>query len=209
MKKGFLLFLLLFVCFGIKVSAYEPTGHEGITDVIFYDGGKILSRMKSREIQSGYTAMGKAIFWGWKTHYFCIEEKANYIGEIIFSKSNKTSEALPVTYSVQESYSKTTSVKINGGVSGSIKGMIKAATVTGSGSLNVTSENKEDYNVTEKTNINFIIQPNCKITYRVTGDCYITNGLCDYYAFWIKLKKGRFELIKFETRYYELVEENI
>lgn len=209
MKKVFIMFLMCFMIVGIKVDAYEPTGHEGITDVTFYEGGSILSRMTRQQIYSGYAAMGKASFWGWKTHYFCIEDKAKYIGEIIFSKSNKTNDPLPVTYAVQESYSKSSSVKINGGVSGSIKGMIKAATVTGSADINIATENKEEFNVTEKTNISFVIQPNCKITYQVTGDCYITNGLCDYYIFWIKMKKGNFELLKFETRYYELIEEEM
>lgn len=209
MKRAFVLFLLTFLISVIPVCGYEPTGHEGINDIIFYDGGNILSRMSRQETYAGYQAMGKNIFWGWKTHYFCIEDQAKYIGEIVFSKGNKTSEPLPVSYAVQESYSKSSSVKVNGGVSASIKGLIKAATITTSGNVGVTTDNKEDFSVSEKTNIAFIIQPNCKITYRVTGDCYVTNGLCNYYTFWIKMKKGNFELFKFETRYYELVEEEM
>ncbi|MDD2258770.1 MAG: hypothetical protein PHU02_00610 [Bacilli bacterium] len=209
MKKVFILLLFVFIVSGINVKGYESTGHEGITDVTFYDGGNILSRMSRQELYSGSSAMGKNIFWGWKTHYFCIEDKASYIGEIVFSKSNKTSEPLPITYAVQESYSRSSSIKVSGGISASIKGMIKAATISGSVDSDIVTENKEEYSVTEKTNISFVIQPNCKITYRVTGDCYITNGLCNYYAFWIKMKKGNFELIEFETRYYELVEEEM
>lgn len=209
MKKTIILILLLFMISGINVLGYEPTGHEGITDVTFYEGGNILSRMTRQQIYSGHSAMGKNIFWGWKTHYFCIEDKASYIGEVVFSKSNKTNEPLPVTYAVQETYSTSSSSKVSGGVSASVKGMIKAATITGGGNINIESSKKDEFSVTEKTNISFIVQPNCKITYQVTGDCYVTNGLCNYYAFWIKMKKGSFELFKFETRYYELIEEEL
>jgi hypothetical protein len=53
------------------------------------------------------------------------------------------------------------------------------------------------------------IPPYKKLTYRVTGECYVTSGVCQYYAVWIKIYRGQFEVIDVTTRYYELLEEDL
>ena len=50
--KRILIFILVFMlCIPLNVKAYEPTGHKGILDVAFENGGKLLARMKPSDYQ--------------------------------------------------------------------------------------------------------------------------------------------------------------
>lgn len=208
MKKVLILFFILFITNGINVKA-TPTGHKEFTSIEFVDGGSLLSWMSDFEIKEALKNMGKAKFWGWKDSYICLDVKANYVGDILFSKSNRTKQSLEVDYYLEEVTSTKTSTKVTGSISAKVKGDIKKINGEINGSYEREKTDASTVTKTEETKIKVTIRPNTKVTYQVVGEAYVTNGLSKYYIFGINVKQGSWEYIAVETRYYELIEEEL
>lgn len=210
MKKFLIIFMLVAVFTTIKVNGYQKTGHSGFSEIKFVESGKLLVDIKSKEIEEAYEIMGKARFWGWKYHYFNINEKATYIGEIIFSKTNKTDTPFVISYQVQEKEYAEESVSYTGNVSikasGSYKKIIEGSV---GGDFKYSSSSSSSTTYTETAKIDFEVKPYHKLTYRVAGELEVTTCACKYYVFGITFKKGAWEVIRVMTSYYELIEEEI
>lgn len=213
MKKILVILLLMVACNYSNLFAASATGHENITQVEFVKNeagyGKLLIDISPREIESGYKAMGKNRFFGWKEHYFCIDEEIIYVGEVIFSKSNRTNQPITVNYILEETKVVSQSVKISGSINAKAKGGAGKIAIEGGGEIKGEKENKNTVSRNEETKFNVIIKPNCKVSFRVTGEARVTNGLSKYSLFWTNVKKGSWEIIEIETYYYELFEETL
>jgi hypothetical protein len=209
MKKLIIVGFLLIIVVLCSDNVNAATGHDSFSDIMFYDSGKLLVDMTSKEIDKGYEMMKGRLFWGYKTHYFTLEEEASYIAEIIFAKSNRTKQPIKVEYTLQEKESTENSFKVTGSLSGNIEGKVKSATVKGSASAGVTNETKDSYSRFEETSFDVIVEPNHRLIFHVTGDCVVTNGVTKVYLFWMAVSKGSWESIEVSTRYYELLEEEI
>ena len=213
MKRILVLVFVFMLCLPQTLRAYEPTGHKGILDVEFDEGGKLLARMKPADYQIVNSIVNKKKFWGWRTAYLHINERATYIGETVFARANQTDKPFTMNYVLKEDYKTKTTFTISGKISGRVKASLKINVVNVeaskdgeiSGSYSATTENSKS----EETKMTITIPPNKKLTYRVTGECYVTSGVCQYYALWIKVYRGEFEKIDVTTRYYELVEEDL
>ncbi|HNZ74075.1 MAG TPA: hypothetical protein PKH00_01525 [Bacilli bacterium] len=212
--KRILIFILVFMlCIPLNVKAYEPTGHKGILDVAFENGGKLLARMKPSDYQIVNSLVNKKKFFGWRTAYIHINEKAQYIGETVFSKANQTDKPFTMNYVLKEDYKTKTTYTISGKISGQVKASMKIKLVnlegTQSGEISGSYTGSTENSKSEETKMTITIPPYKKLTYRVTGECYVTSGVCQYYAVWIKIYRGQFEVIDVTTRYYELLEEDL
>lgn len=201
--------LLVSITCNIKVNAYQETGHPDFTSVEFYDTGELLIDISHSEIEFGEKQLNKFKFWGWKTFYFNHKKLAKYVGEVLFSKSNKTKTAYQVDYTIETTKITNHSTKINGSLSGKFSETIKkfVGTLSFEGEL----ENKVDNKIerSEETKIKVSILPNKRVTLRITGDAYVTNGISKYYVLGMVFKKGTWESIDVLTSYYELFEEDI
>ena len=209
MKKLFILSILLFCFICLDKSVNAATGHDAFTSITFNKKGKLLIDMTEEEIEVGYKHAGKKTFMGSRTHYFTLQEEANYIAEVIFAKSNRTSQPFTIDYTLQEKKYNEDSFKINGSIGGSIKGKVKSANVEGKAEAGVESESTDSLTRVEETKFKAVIQPNHRLVFHVTGDCIVTNGVSVNFIFWMKSTKGSFESITVTTRYYELLEEEI
>lgn len=209
----FVLFTMFssFVFSGTKVFAHEETGHDDFTKIKFVDGEhRLINDYTGSEIKNLYKKVGKKAF-GWVTHYLEMDEKIEYDGLVIFSRSNKTSKNMSFEYYLKETTTVKTDVTINGSVSGKIAGTIKKINTTLSGELKgeVEKSNSHTDTTDSKTTINIVIYPKTKVTMIQTGEAYVTSGVSKYYFFGIVFKKGIWERIDVETTYYELREEII
>ena len=203
------LFSLVFS--GTKIHAYKDTGHDDFTSITFVEGEhRLINDYTNSEVKNLYKKVNKKAF-GWVTHYLLMDEKVNYDGLVIFSRSNKTSKNMNFEYYLKETLTTKTDVKISGSVSGKIAGTIKKINTTLSGEVKgeVENTNSKTDTTDSKTTINIVIYPKTKITMIQTGEAYITSGVSKYYFFGMTFKKGIWERIDVSTMYYELREEQV
>lgn len=192
-----------------KVKAYSETGHEDFKKIIFVDSRcKLLNEYGSDEIDKSIKSLGTNVF-GWRTRYFNLNQKAYYEGITIFSRSNKSSEAIKFDYVLNETQVTETSVTVKGSVSTKITGTVKKVALTFNGEGEYIKEVGNSYTSSAKTSITFNINPNKKLSLVVSGECYVTTAVSRYKFLGITFKKGSWENIEVETIIYEIKEENI
>lgn len=192
-----------------RVYAHEETGHDDFTKIKFVDGEhRLINDYTGSEIKKLYNKVNRKAF-GWVTNYLEVDEKIDYDGLIIFSRSNKTTKNMSFEYYIKETTTVKTDVKVKGSVSGKISGTIKKINTTLSGELEGEVEKADSHSDTtdSKTTINIVIYPKSKVTMIQTGEAYLTSGVSKYYFFGITFKKGIWERIDVTTMYYELREE--
>ena len=209
MKKIVLFALVLWIILGLDIYAYSPTGHDNITAIEFVEDGELLVDMTSSQIESGYKVLGRNRLFGWKYHFFNIKKETNYVGEIIFSRSNRTSEKLEIDYELKETNYSERSIKTTGSLSGQFEGNIKKIEAGLEAGGSVTADKKTAITRVEDTSFSFVVDPYHRMTFRVTGEALVTNGVSKLSVFGITFKKGTWEYIDIVTRYYELYEEEI
>jgi len=209
MKKFLIIVFCFWIISSVYVGAYSSTGHDSITAIDFVDEGKLLIDMTSTDIKNGYEDMGKRKFWGWKHHHFTIKKEATYVGEIIFAKSNRSSQAMEIDYNLTEKVYDERSVKLTGSLSGKFKGQIKKIDTTVDAGVSGELEDTSSITRIEETSFTLVVEPNSRLVFRITGDALISNGVSKYYVFGITFNKGSWEYLDITTRYYELIEEEI
>jgi len=203
------LFLLIF-CFVkvAKVDEYSATGHEQFSELrFFHEGNFLLHELPQDFIDSRLSGL-KKIFWGTSTEYLYKYEDATYVGDVVFSRSNKTREPFVFDYSLQTVEFNARSISVEGSIS--LKGTIKTKKVEGNGTVEVEGKysTESSFQETEKSGMKVTVYPGKKLTLRVAGEAKITSGFSKYYVFWICTKKGAWEVVDVVTSYFELVEEN-
>lgn len=212
-KKVLLLIFLIIIFFlmcTLKTSAYVKTGHDEFTEINFLDkNDKLLINRSSSEIEEAYRAISKGKIFGWATNYFNINSEANYIGDILFSRSNRTSNTFTINYKVEEEKFSNKSIRINGSVAAKIAFGNSKSKIDASISPTISGyyDKTNGYSKEETTDFKLNILPNTKVTLRVSGEAYVTSAVSKYYFLGICLRKGEWERIDVETMYYELVEE--
>ncbi|HHU56619.1 MAG TPA: hypothetical protein GXZ48_08105 [Acholeplasmataceae bacterium] len=209
--KILLFFLLIF--FGnaaeLTVEPYSKTGHDQFAELEFENPDKmLLVEMTDYFIDLNLRELPKK-FWGTSNKYYCKYENATYVGETVFSRSNKTSQQYVFNYSLSEVEYYERSININGSVN--IDGKRKKDKVEISGKVNVNGgiSIEESNRITESYDMKITVYPNKKITLRVAGEAKISSGFSKSYVFWICTKKGAWETVDVVTSYFELVEEDV
>ena len=207
-----ILLIALFFMFPIKAMAYVKTGHDDFMEITFVNKkDKLLINRSISEIEEGYKKISDKKIFGWKTYYFNVNSEATYIGDILLSRSNRTSNPFVINYKVEESTFKDKSYRINGSVSAKITFGGSKSKIEGSISPTFGGyyENRNTHNKEETTEFKLNIMPHTKITLRISGDAYVTSGVSKYYFLGLCLRKGEWERVHVETMYYELVEESV
>lgn len=207
MKKVMIIILLFSFFVAYRLKGYSETGHEDFIQVDFIDDGELLINMSKEEIDYGYKQIERAKFWGWRTYYFNYNKDASYIGEVLFSKSNRTATAYDVDYTIETSDVVKNSTTVTGSLSAKITGAIKKITGTLTGEVEGEKETQNTVTKTEETRVKIEIPPYGKITLRVTGEVKVTNAVSKYYILGMAFKKGTWETLEVVTQYYELYEE--
>ena len=215
LKKYFICFItLLTLTTTVKVyaeSSTKNTGHSDIVELGFYDyqlGYKLLSQMSKKEIDDAYKDVKRSAI-GWNVSTINDSVDAWYISEIVFSKSNRSSQIYTFSYSTKHTITKQTEFSASGTVATKVSGKVKKITLSGSldtkGKITTTTK---DY-FEEKNNFNVDLMPYTKLTLLVRGDCIVSNGVGKFYVLGIPVSKGTWEYIDFITEYYEFYEEKL
>lgn len=207
MKKIAIIILFLSICMAVKVNGYSTTGHKNFVQIDFVEKGKLLIDFTKDELSYGDQKIAQPKFWGWSTYYFNYNCDANYIGEVLFSKSNKTATPYNVDYVIETSDVVKTSTAVSGSISAKLAGAIKKITGTLSGEIKGENLKENKVTKTETTKIKIVIPAYSRVALKVTGEAKVTNAVSKYYVLGMAFKKGAWETIEAITEYYELYEE--
>lgn len=214
-KKIFICLFMLVLCFtSIKVKADTSTvntGHSDIIELGFYHhylGYKLLSDTPKKEIDKAYKEVKRKAF-GWNVKEINNNVHAWYISDIIFSKSNKSSQKYTFTYSTKHTTTTKTEYSVSGSIGSKLTGKIKSLTLT----FNLDTEgeitNKTEEYFEEKTDFSVDLKPYTKLSLVIRGDCLVSTGVGKNYILGIPVSKGTWEYITFLTQYYEFIEEKV
>jgi hypothetical protein len=210
MKKMLSFFIvgLMSIFNASTIEKYTPTGHEQFSKLEFVEDRCLLKDLDQEYIDSKLKDM-KSKFWGTRTEYLYQYEDANYVGSVVFSRSNKSDQPYIFDYTLTEVEFNERSISVEGSIS--LKGTIKTKKVEGSGQIEVKTKysESESYQKTEKSQMKITVFPNRKITLQVAGEAKISSGFSKYFVFWICTQKGAWETVDVVTSYFELVEEDV
>ena len=142
MKKALIVIFISIFIVNFSVGAYTKTGHPDITELTFKEKGKLLINMTSSELDKAFASTGRRCFWGWKHHFMNIYSEADYVGEVIFARVNRTSDPIKFDYSIKETDYIERSVKTTGSISGSFGSKIKQIDCKLQGSTGARSRKK-------------------------------------------------------------------
>lgn len=210
MKKIlFLQFIFLFSLLGkVGIDDYSITGHDEFIKLEFVDKKYVLLKdMDKLYVSMRLRDLSKK-FIGSSTYLEYEYKDARYIGNVIFSRSNKTSEPFIFDYSLQTVEFMSRTISIQGKLSLKASGKIKKVETSGGLDLSGSYENKETFQKTEKSAMTIKVFPGKKMTLHVTGEAKISTGFTKRYFFWICFENGAWEAVDITTSYFELVEED-
>jgi len=193
-----------------KVYGYSETGHEDFKKIYIKSDVKLLKDIWNKDIDAKLEEIPWK-FFGWGTKYFCYEEKIEFDGDIIFSRSNRTDQTVTIDYYIQEAETSETSVSIKGTVSTKITGKIKKinSDVSVNGDVTISSSSTNSFESSTKTSFKVVIKPYTVVTLQIKGTGRLTNGVSKYRFMGITFNKGAWERIDVEKIYYELREEEL
>lgn len=186
---------------------YTATGHEQFEELVVNSKYRLLIDIDSDEISKKYSKVKKA-FFGTKSLYFYKYLPANYKSTVIFSRSNKTSEAYVFGYNLETVKYKNVSVAVKGSISAKNIFKTKIGDITAEGEISLSYATDSYVKTTETGKMSVVIHPNKKVTLRIVGKARVSNGVSKKYIFGICVKKGAFEIVEVQSTIYELLEEN-
>lgn len=199
MKKIYILTFIVLVFITFTNKSYA---HLNFQEIDPYNG-KLLSDYKTKEIKEYYSKVEKRKFSGWRT-YIINDFEIEYIKETLLSYHN--TGTTPIDYSYERKYKSTYSSTF------SVKGDIKLKGKSGNKSLEkgletsigTSYERKSSEEITEKIELDISVDPNTVLNLYIVGKGKIINGVSAQYSFWIRRKKGSFEIFSPSTEYQRL-----
>ena len=203
-----LTFLLTVDGNSINHDAYSNTGHEQFTYLAYDNSDYVILKDYSQAMIDNNYAKIKRIAFGWNANSVHEYEDGTYIGDIVFSRSNKTLAPLTFTYSLSEVFYEMHSYSYSGGISLKQVSKLKKVELNGAESFEIKVSSESSIKTTETNTMTITVNPNKKITLRVRGECKISLGFAKYYFIGICTKKGAFEIVDVTTSYFELYEED-
>ncbi len=192
-----------------SVFCYSYTGHKDFEEIYFpeYVDAYLLvnttKKMQKENIKKvPWKLFGPSVY---VRHYNIPVKYKKYD---IFTRSNKTSNALEYEYKYTTTFKHKSSIdyKETGGADVGVKiDIINASIDSGiSKAININTETS----ISGELNYTIIVDPYTKVTVYLTGDAYLSQGAAIYYFFGIPIVKKNWEFIDVLTEYYEFYEES-
>jgi len=199
---------LFFLLTNVVIDNYSLTGHEEFSKLEFVDKDccllkdmdKLYINMRLRSLPAKFVGSSTYIEYEYKDAY--------YIGNTIFSRSNKTREPYVFDYSLQTVEFMSRTLAIQGKLSLKASGKIKKVEASGTIDLQGSYEYKDSLQTTEKSGMTIKVFPGKKMTLHVRGEAKISSGFTKKWFFWVCFQQGAWETVDIVTSYFELVEED-
>ena len=208
MKKIIFLTIMVFM---ISVFASMNTVKASGGDYMSYprlefeEGGyKLLVNYTDDEIKEYYDKVNSTKFVGWNVYSFTTHQKVNYDVGTIFMYKNEGTSASTYNFEFHEEKISKRSFNVTGSLEVSLKGDIKKLKAGLDTKLKI--DYSESSTKTTRTNWNTktTVDPNTILKITIKGEGYIDQGVAMSYSFWIRRKKGAYEIFNVATEYYNM-----
>ena len=195
MKK--IIFVTIFI-FMLSVFASMKTvkasggDYMSYPEIEFEEGGnKLLVDYTDEEIEKYYENINNTKFAGWNTYQFTKHKKVYYTVGTVFMYKN------------EEKISKR-SFSVTGNLEVSLKGDIKKLKAGLDTKLKIDYSESSTKTTRTKWSTKTTVDPNTILKITIKGEGYIEQGVASKYAFWIRIKRGAYEIFNVATEYYNM-----
>lgn len=206
MKKIIFVTLMLFMLtFPMCLNDVKASGADYLsyTELRFeVPGNKLLYEYSDEEIEEYDDKISSKKFSGWNSYYFKKHQKVYYTAGIKFMYKNEGTTASTYKFEFKEEVISKRSFSVSGSLEVSVKGEIKKF----KGGLD--TKLKIDYSSTSTKTTRTTwstttqVDPNTTLKISIKGEGYIDQGVASKYFFWVRTKKGAFEIFNVATEYY-------
>lgn len=204
MKKWFL-FLMLLVAFTLtKASLLQANSDYQAFEEVTLKDGKFLKDISSSDLNKYYKKVNKRKFYGWRSYDIHSDLKLSYKTETLFSYHNDGATPIKYSYSMKKKNVETRSLTSTGDIKVKISGKIQSFSNNLDSQLKLNSQSTEKKELEEEYKIQLDIDPGTRLNLYIYGEGKITNGVAVNYIFWLKYKKGGYEIFTVTTQYYRL-----
>lgn len=203
MKKWFL-FLLVLLCITVNNSTLKADSDYKAYQEIELESGKFLSEYTEKEFKEYYKKVNKRKFFGWRVYEVHKDKKVTYKTETLFSYYNDGTTPIEYTYKRTKKESHSQSLSSTGSIGIDASGSVAKFKGGLSASLKITETEKYDASNQEETTYKASIDPGTMLNLYIAGEGKISNGVACKYVFWIRNKRGGYEVFTITTQYYRL-----
>jgi len=206
MKKIIFVTLMLFMfTLPMSLNSVKASGADYLsyTELRFENSdNKLLYEYSDEELEKYDDKISSKKFSGWNAYYIKKHQKVYYTAGIKFMYKNEGTTASTYKFEFKEEVINKRSFSVSGSIEVNVKGEIKKF----KGGLD--TKLKIDYSSTStKTtrttwSTNTQVDPNTTLKISIKGEGYIDQGVASKYFFWVRTKKGAFEIFNVATEYY-------
>ncbi|MBP5445727.1 MAG: hypothetical protein J6Y28_06110 [Acholeplasmatales bacterium] len=204
-KIIFLLIVVMMISISTSFTTAKASGGDymSYTDLYFEDyHNKLLYQYSDEELDQYDDKISGKKFMGWNAYYFMKHQKVFYTEGIKFMYKNTGSTAATYKFEFKEEKITKRSFSVTGSLDVSVKGEIKKL------KAGLDTKLKIDYSETStKTtrttwSTNTQVDPGTTLKISIKGEGYVDQGVASKYFFWVRTKKGAFEIFNIATEYY-------
>ncbi|MCR5307975.1 MAG: hypothetical protein K6E24_03170 [bacterium] len=165
---------------------------------------KLLVEFSDDELEEYYKKVDNKKFSGWNAYFFTKHKKVYYTQGVIFMYKNEGTSASTYNFEFKEEKINKRSFSVTGNLETSLKGEIKKLKAGLDVKLKLdysessTKTTRTDWST--KTNVD----PGTMLKISIKGEGYIDQGVASKYFFWVRTKKGAFEIFNVGTEYYSM-----
>ena len=196
---------MLSIVFSTNTVKASGGDYMSYPEIVFEKGGnKLLVEYTDSELDNYYDNVSGAKFRGWNTYSFTKHQKVFYNAGTIFMYKNEGTSSSTYNFEFHEEKITKRSFSVTGSLEVSLKGDIKKL------KAGLDTKLKIDYSEssTKTTRTNWstktTVDPNTILKISIRGEGYIDQGVAAKYLFWIRQKKGAYEIFNVGTEYYHM-----
>lgn len=206
MKKIIFITIMLFmVTISVCVNNAKASGADymSYTELTFDNPkNKLLVDYQDFELERFDDKISSKKFNGWNTYYFKKHQKVNYTAGIKFMYKNEGSTAATYKFEFKEEVISKRSLNVTGSLDISVKGEIKKFKGGLDQKLKIDYSQSSTKTTRTTWSTNTQVDPNTTLIISIKGEGYIDQGVASKYFFWVRTKKGAFEIFNIATEYY-------
>lgn len=195
--------LFMFALPGINSAKAKGSDYMSYTQLDFVNSGnKLLVNYTDNELKKYDEKISSKKFSGWNTYSFRTHQKVKYTSGIVFMYKNEGDTSSTYNFEYKEEVISKRSFNVTGSLDLSVKGDIKKLKAGLDTKLKIDYSETSTKTTRSSWNTKTEVDPGTTLIISIKGEGYIDQGVAAKYFFWVRLKKGAYEIFNVSTEYY-------
>lgn len=208
MKKIiFLTIMVLMLTLFISTNTAKASGGDYMSypELVFEEEGhSLLVDMDDESLDGYYEKVDNKKFSGWNTYLFTKHQKVYYTAGVIFMYRNEGTSPSTYNFEFKEEEISKRSFNVTGNLEVSLKGDIKKLKAGLDVKLKIDYSSSSTKTTRTDWSTKTQVDPGTILKISIKGEGYIDQGVASKYFFWVRTKKGAFEIFNVGTEYYSM-----